>query len=101
MTGSLLIAVVHIVNVVVKELQVISFPPWQIFVNNRLQQVIRNPQRTKALLPSLRLSSQLQLAIRAVGLLDSFSALSWAEYRPGQLSGSRQRGAHAGHSVTT
>ncbi|XP_043197361.1 plectin-like isoform X3 [Amphibalanus amphitrite] len=75
---------------------------YEIFVNNRLQQVIRNPQRTKALLPSLRLASQLQLAIRAVGPMDSFSALSWAEYRPGQLTGSRHhRGPPASHPVTT
>lgn len=68
---------------------------YEIFVNNRLHQVIRNPQRTKALLPSLKLSCQMQLAIRAVGVSDSFSVLSWAEFRPGQAGGGRSRGSNA------
>ena len=58
----------------------------QIFVDSQLQLSIRNPQRTKALLPALDLSTTLRLGIRAVAAGETFSALACADHRPGKLA---------------
>ncbi|KAF0306761.1 hypothetical protein FJT64_021811 [Amphibalanus amphitrite] len=59
---------------------------YQIFVDSQLQLSIRNPQRTKALLPALDLSSTLRLGIRAVAAGETYSALACADHRPGKLA---------------
>ncbi|XP_037068049.1 probable pathogenesis-related protein ARB_02861 [Pollicipes pollicipes] len=59
---------------------------YQIFVDSQLQLAIRNPQRTKALLPALDLSAPLRLAIRTVSADDAHSALAWADYWPAKAT---------------